>query len=220
MAGREKRVWKQSCVQCQLPVGAGVAGVARLCLARQPGESPFVGLASLYRAHTPSRQRPPRAGLPGPLCSRAAAASPTPKPRCPLLDITARRRPWGRGGSSGRGAEQSPPATTPADRFRVSAGSVGDGARAVRVRGCVAAGAGGRGERDRPPGAEPKFVLAFGKGRYFPLPPSVVLLKNKPINLGAVEVSCFFPFPSPHPHPRPWVCIRHVNGRYGGRKAE
>lgn len=186
MDGREKiefgnRVVSMSALSGGRRGGGGEDGPAESS-GREPLRRPRVSTPGTSR----SRQHPER-GAPG--RSQAAAVSPAPKHRCPLLDITARRRPWVRGGSSGRGAEQSPPATTPADRFRVSAGSVGDGLRAVGVRGCVAAGAGEREKRDCPPRLQPKFVLVFGKGRYFPVFFTVVLPKNKPINLGEVETA-------------------------------
>lgn len=99
-----------------------------------PGEA--AGRKPHRRPRVPVPAHPP-SGAPRAAPLSGSAVPPAPKPGCPLLGVTARRRPWGGGGSSGRGAEQSPPAAAPADRFRVSAGSVGGGLRAGSVPGCV-----------------------------------------------------------------------------------
>lgn len=165
MAGREKTEFRSRFASMSALCGSRRCGGGEAVLGEATRREPL----RLYTRHIPG----PGARLPGPLHSRAAAVSPRSQTPLPLPRYHGSPAGVGQRGRLGQEsrAEPSPLAATPADRFRVSGGSVGDALRAMSVRGCVAAEPGGREQRDCPPGWQPKFILAFVKGRYFPFPP-------------------------------------------------
>lgn len=153
---------------CQLSVAAGVVGVARLRRARQPRESPFVGLASLHPHIPRPGSTPSGASRAAPL--RGSGGVPHSQTRLPLVRyhgvpaaVGQRKKVW-------QGSRAEPTCDHASGWVPCLGGFRGRWAAGHECTR-VAAGADGHEERDCPPGLEPKFVLAFGKGRYFPLPP-------------------------------------------------